>query len=135
MAHIKCGGECPRYPAPPLPFINCGHFAKLLQTEDIYLVCALLISKEENGKKKDGKTGEPVPVICAPEKGLYVVLTGGRDEIQALHLSKEQDFVRARCHFSRRWGLLSLRQPIWKLPYRLKNLRKGFQRKQSEVCN
>lgn len=100
MAHIKCGGECPRYPAPPLPFINCGHFAKLLQTEDIYLVCALLISKEENGKKKDGKTGEPVPVICAPEKGLYVVLTGGRDEIQALHISKEQDFVRARCHFS-----------------------------------
>lgn len=100
MAHIKCGGECPLYPAPLLPFINRCYFEKLLQTEAIFLVCALLISKEENGKKKDGKTGKPVPVICAPEKGLYVILTGGRDKIQALRLSKEQTFVWARCHFS-----------------------------------
>lgn len=104
MAHIKCGGECPPYPAPLLPFIDRCYFEKLLQTEAIFLVCALLIPKEENGKKKDGKIGEPVPVICSPEKGLYVVLTGGRDEIQALHLSKEQDFVRARCHFSPSMG-------------------------------
>lgn len=100
MAHIKCGGECPLYPAPPRPFINCGHFAKLLQTENIYLVCAFLMPKEENGRKKDGKTGQPVPVICVPEDGLYVILTGGRDKIQALRLSKEQTFVWARCHFS-----------------------------------
>lgn len=89
MAHIKCGGECPLYPAPPRPFINCYHFAKLLRTEAIYLVCAFLIPKEENGRKKDGKTGQPVPVICVPE-----------DKIQALRLCKEQTFVWARCHFS-----------------------------------
>ena len=100
MAHIKCGGECPLYPAPPRPFINCYHFAKLLRTEAIYLVCAFLMPKEENGRKKDGKTGQPVPVICVPEDGLYVILTGGRDKIQALRLCKEQTFVWARCHFS-----------------------------------
>ena len=92
MAHIKCGGECPLYPAPPRPFINCYHFAKLLRTEAIYLVCAFLIPKEENG--------QPVPVICVLEDGLYVILTGGRDKIQALRLCKEQTFVWVRCHFS-----------------------------------
>ena len=56
--------------------------------------------KEENGRKKDGKTGQPVPVICVPEDDLYVILTGGRDKIQTLRLSKEQTFVWARCHFS-----------------------------------
>ena len=90
MAHIKCGGECPLYPAPPRPFINCYHFAKLLRTEAIYLVCAFLIPKEENGRKKDGKTGQPVPVICVPEDGLYVILTGGRDKFRLCASAKNR---------------------------------------------
>lgn len=99
---------------PPLPGTAAAvyqllSFAKLLRTEAIYLVCAFLMPKEENGRKKDGKTGQPVPVICVPEDGLYVILTGGRDKIQTLRLCKEQTFVWARCHFHCLRVLLSLR--------------------------